>query len=179
MAAVACGAIFELPLVVRILHRLGLVSIAFLTNNRRYAILLSKGLDMFEHTLSMAERTGEESVWVERARVSKRELERAVEEEQRAIDALPFSREEMQRAAAEKLALRGSVLGVDDMTMRVFEWLAISSEAPGLHVVPGLVLKAHGAELVDEVVNYEDVYRLCYIRGPEGLLVGLAEELKR
>jgi sec-independent protein translocase protein TatC len=39
--AVACGAIFELPLVVRILHRLDLVSIAFLTNNRRYAILLS------------------------------------------------------------------------------------------------------------------------------------------
>ncbi len=35
-----------------------------------------------------------------------------------------------------------------------------------------------GAELVDEVVNYQDVYRLCYIRGPEGLLIGLAEELK-
>jgi hypothetical protein len=29
------------------------------------------------------------------------------------------------------------------------------------------------------VVQYEDVYRLCYIRGPEGLLIGLAEELKR
>jgi predicted enzyme related to lactoylglutathione lyase len=34
-----------------------------------------------------------------------------------------------------------------------------------------------GAELVDEVVQYEDIYRLCYIRGPEGLLIGLAEEL--
>lgn len=34
-----------------------------------------------------------------------------------------------------------------------------------------------GATLVDEVVNYQDVYRLCYIRGPEGLLIGLAEEL--
>ena len=34
-----------------------------------------------------------------------------------------------------------------------------------------------GAQLVGEVVNYENVYRLCYIRGPEGLLVGLAEEL--
>lgn len=34
------------------------------------------------------------------------------------------------------------------------------------------------AELVGEVVNYQDVYRLCYIRGPEGLLIGLAEELK-
>jgi sec-independent protein translocase protein TatC len=39
--AAACGVIFELPLAVRILHRLGLISIAFLTNNRRYAILLS------------------------------------------------------------------------------------------------------------------------------------------
>lgn len=33
------------------------------------------------------------------------------------------------------------------------------------------------AELVGEVVNYADVYRLCYIRGPEGILLGLAEEL--
>ena len=38
-------------------------------------------------------------------------------------------------------------------------------------------LGRHGAQLVGEVVNYENVYRLCYIRGPEGLLVGLAEEL--
>jgi catechol 2,3-dioxygenase-like lactoylglutathione lyase family enzyme len=35
-----------------------------------------------------------------------------------------------------------------------------------------------GATLVDEVVNYEDIYRLCYIRGPEGLLIGLAQQLK-
>ena len=35
-----------------------------------------------------------------------------------------------------------------------------------------------GAQLVGDVVQYEDVYRLCYIRGPEGLLIGLAEELK-
>jgi len=35
----------------------------------------------------------------------------------------------------------------------------------------------HGAELVGEVVQYENVYRLCYIRGSEGLLVGLAEQL--
>ena len=34
-----------------------------------------------------------------------------------------------------------------------------------------------GAELVDEVVQYEDIYRLCYIRGPEGILIGLAQEL--
>jgi catechol 2,3-dioxygenase-like lactoylglutathione lyase family enzyme len=38
-------------------------------------------------------------------------------------------------------------------------------------------LRAHGAELVDEVVRYEDAYRLCYIRGPEGILIGLAEQL--
>src|SRR5213083_3089009 len=36
-------------------------------------------------------------------------------------------------------------------------------------------LAKHGAQLVDEVVQYEDVYRLCYIRGPEGILIGLAE----
>lgn len=36
---------------------------------------------------------------------------------------------------------------------------------------------SHGAELVGEVVRYEDVYRLCYLRGPEGIVVGLAEEL--
>jgi catechol 2,3-dioxygenase-like lactoylglutathione lyase family enzyme len=38
-------------------------------------------------------------------------------------------------------------------------------------------LAAHGAEVVDEVVRYEDVYRLCYVRGPEGILIGLAEQL--
>ncbi len=38
-------------------------------------------------------------------------------------------------------------------------------------------LRKHGAQLVDEVVQYEDAYRLCYIRGPEGLLIGLAEQL--
>ena len=40
-------------------------------------------------------------------------------------------------------------------------------------------LQRHGAQLVGDVVQYEDSYRLCYIRGPEGLLIGLAEELKR
>jgi catechol 2,3-dioxygenase-like lactoylglutathione lyase family enzyme len=38
-------------------------------------------------------------------------------------------------------------------------------------------LRRRGAELVGEVVQYKDVYRLCYIRGPEGLLIGLAQEL--
>ncbi len=39
-------------------------------------------------------------------------------------------------------------------------------------------LRAHGAELVGEVAQYEDIYRLCYVRGPEGILVGLAEQLR-
>ncbi len=38
-------------------------------------------------------------------------------------------------------------------------------------------LRARGAELVGEVVRYQDTYRLCYIRGPEGILIGLAQEL--
>ena len=40
-------------------------------------------------------------------------------------------------------------------------------------------LLAHGAELMGEVVQYEDIYRLCYIRGPEGIIVGLAEQLDK
>lgn len=39
-------------------------------------------------------------------------------------------------------------------------------------------LTKQGAELVGEVVQYQDIYRLCYIRGVEGLLIGLAEQLK-
>ena len=38
-------------------------------------------------------------------------------------------------------------------------------------------LRKRGAQIVGEVVQYEDTYRLCYIRGPEGLLIGLAQEL--
>jgi catechol 2,3-dioxygenase-like lactoylglutathione lyase family enzyme len=37
-------------------------------------------------------------------------------------------------------------------------------------------LGEHGAQVVDEVVQYEDSYRLCYVRGPEGILIGLAEQ---
>jgi len=39
-------------------------------------------------------------------------------------------------------------------------------------------LAKRGAELVGELVQYENAYRLCYIRGPEGILIGLAQELK-
>jgi catechol 2,3-dioxygenase-like lactoylglutathione lyase family enzyme len=38
-------------------------------------------------------------------------------------------------------------------------------------------LRGHGAELVGEMAQYEDVYRLCFVRGPEGIIVGLAERL--
>lgn len=38
-------------------------------------------------------------------------------------------------------------------------------------------LRTHGAELVGEVERYEDIYRLCYIRGPEGIIIELAEKL--
>ena len=38
-------------------------------------------------------------------------------------------------------------------------------------------LRTHGAELVGEVARYEDSYKLCYVRGPGGIFVGLAEQL--
>ena len=38
-------------------------------------------------------------------------------------------------------------------------------------------LQAHGAELIGELVQYEDKYRLCYLRGPEGIIVALAEQI--
>jgi len=40
-------------------------------------------------------------------------------------------------------------------------------------------LGKRGAKLVGEVVQYEDTYRLCYVRGPEGILIGLAQELEQ
>jgi catechol 2,3-dioxygenase-like lactoylglutathione lyase family enzyme len=38
-------------------------------------------------------------------------------------------------------------------------------------------LRTHGAELVGEIAQYEDIYRLCFVRGPEGIIIGLAERL--
>jgi len=38
-------------------------------------------------------------------------------------------------------------------------------------------LEKHGTHVVDEVVDYENVYRLCYVRGPEGILIGLAQSI--
>jgi predicted enzyme related to lactoylglutathione lyase len=39
-------------------------------------------------------------------------------------------------------------------------------------------LRRLGAQVVAEVVNYEDTYLLCYVRGPEGILIGLAQEVR-
>jgi len=38
-------------------------------------------------------------------------------------------------------------------------------------------LRSHGAELVGEIAQYKDIYRLCFLRGPEGIIIGLAEQL--
>ena len=64
-----------------------------------------------------------------------------------------------EKAPVNELGIRRIMLSVDDIDEMVARLLA------------------HGAELVGEVVQYEDMYRLCYIRGPEGLLIGLAQEL--
>ncbi|MFB7950338.1 VOC family protein [Kitasatospora phosalacinea] len=66
---------------------------------------------------------------------------------------------EPRDAPANTLGLRRMMFAVDDLDDVVER------------------LRARGAELVDEIVRYGDVYRLCYVRGPEGIVVGLAEEL--
>jgi catechol 2,3-dioxygenase-like lactoylglutathione lyase family enzyme len=66
---------------------------------------------------------------------------------------------EPQNAPSNTLGLRRLMFAVDDIEDTIVR------------------LKNHGAELVGEVVNYADVYLLCYLRGPEGVLVALAEEL--
>ena len=64
-----------------------------------------------------------------------------------------------ENAPPNTLGLRSIMFAVDDIDA----------------VVAGL--RARGAELVGEVVQYEDSYRLCYVRGPEGIIVALAEQL--
>ena len=66
---------------------------------------------------------------------------------------------EPENAPANTLGLRSIMFAVDDIDAIVAR------------------LRAHGAELVGEVVQYEDSYRLCYVRGPEGIIVALAEQL--
>jgi len=67
----------------------------------RYSILLEKARSMLTHTLEMARRTGERSVWVAKAEQSVRELDEAVRREQAALDALPYSRAELEKALAD------------------------------------------------------------------------------
>jgi catechol 2,3-dioxygenase-like lactoylglutathione lyase family enzyme len=66
---------------------------------------------------------------------------------------------EPQNALGNTLGLRSIMFAVDD----------VDAALAGL--------RAHGAELVGEVVQYEGSYRLCYVRGPAGIIVALAEEL--
>ena len=68
-------------------------------------------------------------------------------------------RAEPQDAPANALGIRRIMFAVDD--------------------IDGVVarLRGHGAELVGEIAQYEDVYRLCFMRGPEGIIIGLAERL--
>ena len=65
-----------------------------------------------------------------------------------------------EKAPVNELGIRRIMLSVDDIDEMVARLLA------------------HGAELVGEVVQYEDTNRLVYIRGPEGIIVGLSEQLK-
>jgi catechol 2,3-dioxygenase-like lactoylglutathione lyase family enzyme len=68
-------------------------------------------------------------------------------------------RPEPENALANTLGLRSVMFAVDD----------IDATVAGL--------RAHGAELVGEVAQYQDSYRLCYVRGPAGMIVALAEQL--
>ena len=72
----------------------------------------------------------------------------------------PPVRTEPESAPANALGIRRIMFAVDD----VEDVLAR--------------LRAHGAELVGDVAQYEDTYRLCFIRGPEGIIIGLAEQLR-
>ncbi|WFE47008.1 VOC family protein [Verrucosispora sp. WMMD1129] len=66
---------------------------------------------------------------------------------------------EPQEAPANTLGIRRIMFAVDDIEDVVAR------------------LRAHGADLVGELAQYEDSYRLCYVRGPEGIVVGLAQQL--
>lgn len=66
---------------------------------------------------------------------------------------------EVSGASVNELGIRRIMFAVDDIDDVVVRLLA------------------HGSELLGEVVQYEDMYRLAYVRGPEGIIVGLAEEL--
>ena len=68
-------------------------------------------------------------------------------------------RPEPENALGNTLGLRSVMFAVDDVDATITD------------------LRAHGGELIGTVENYADVYRLCYVRGPAGIIVSLAEEL--
>ena len=71
----------------------------------------------------------------------------------------PAVRAEPEDAPSNALGIRRIMFAVDDVDDTVER------------------LRSHGAELLDEIAQYEDLYRLCFVRGPEGIILGLAEEL--
>jgi catechol 2,3-dioxygenase-like lactoylglutathione lyase family enzyme len=71
----------------------------------------------------------------------------------------PAVRAEPESAPANALGMRRIMFMVDDVDDVVTR------------------LRSHGAELVGEIAQYEDIYRLCFVRGPEGIIIGLSEQL--
>ena len=71
----------------------------------------------------------------------------------------PAVRAEPESAPANALGIRRIMFAVDD----IYDVVAR--------------LRNHGAELVGEIAQYQDMYRLCFVRGPEGIILGLAEQL--
>jgi catechol 2,3-dioxygenase-like lactoylglutathione lyase family enzyme len=72
----------------------------------------------------------------------------------------PAVRAEPESAPANALGIRRIMFAVDD-----------------IDDVVARLRSQHGAELVGEIAQYEDIYRLCFLRGPEGIIIGLAEQL--
>jgi catechol 2,3-dioxygenase-like lactoylglutathione lyase family enzyme len=72
----------------------------------------------------------------------------------------PAVRAEPESAPANALGIRRIMFAVDDV-----------------EDVVARLRENHGAELVGEIAQYEDAYRLCFLRGPEGIIIGLAESL--
>src|SRR5882672_7995988 len=71
----------------------------------------------------------------------------------------PAVRAEPENAPANALGIRRIMFSVDDIDDVVAR------------------LRSHGAELLDEIAQYEDSYRVCFLRGPEGIIIGLAQQL--
>jgi catechol 2,3-dioxygenase-like lactoylglutathione lyase family enzyme len=71
----------------------------------------------------------------------------------------PAVRAEPENAPANALGIRRIMFAVDDIDDVVAR------------------LRSHGAELVGEIAQYENIYRVCFVRGPEGIIIGLAEQV--